>query len=116
MASSIDFALPDDEIGAPAHDPSAGKGELQGMVRVPDRLTRVHAPASKQAAYRVSDRLEDRVQEEADALAVLREPISDADALEPEPQELEAAFSSRDEADLPLRRGVVEIVVTECEL
>lgn len=37
MASSIGFVLPDDEIGAPAHDPSAGIGKRQGMVWVPGR-------------------------------------------------------------------------------
>lgn len=37
MASSIDSVLPNDEIGAPAHDPSVGIVERQGMVWVPGR-------------------------------------------------------------------------------
>jgi sulfatase modifying factor 1 len=37
MTSFIDFVVPGDEIGAPAHDPLIGIGERQGMVRVPGR-------------------------------------------------------------------------------
>src|SRR5690606_10757606 len=61
-------------------------------------------------------RSEDRVQVEAETVAVLGEAIREADGIEPEEQQLEAPFALRREPELPLGFDVLEIVVAEREL
>src|SRR5690606_18512281 len=77
-----------DAPGAPIAFAGVDSWELHDRV-LPEHVTGVLLCSSKPDW---SSRSEDRVQEEANPLAVLREPVPDADALEPEPQELEAAF------------------------
>src|SRR5690606_27120539 len=72
--------------------------------------------SSSSTSRAISARSKDRVQVEADAVAVLREAIRDADRVEPEEQEAEPAFALRREPELPLGLDVLEVLVAESEL